>query len=123
MIVRGGRHLVARRRTGGLLGGLWEFPAGERNPGETWTAALCRVLAEAWGLSAVPGPCLLSARHEFSHLRWAVRVYRAELSNDLEPVCAPGYDRLCWVSAEELARLPFPSVYRELVAGLQADGA
>lgn len=55
------RFLVARRSAPPALAGLWEFPGGKVEPGETPTAALARELAEELGvgvrvLSALPGP-------------------------------------------------------------------
>jgi 8-oxo-dGTP diphosphatase len=41
-----GRYLITRRRGGSHLAGVWEFPGGKREPGESLEAALRRELVE-----------------------------------------------------------------------------
>lgn len=52
MIVEGGLFLLARRKPGGELGGLWEFPGGKLEPGEGDEEALVREFREEF-LSAL----------------------------------------------------------------------
>lgn len=49
-----GRVLVQQRPAGKPMAGLWEFPGGKVDPGETPEAALCRELAEELGIAVVP---------------------------------------------------------------------
>ena len=51
------RVLLARRPPGKSMAGLWEFPGGKVDPGETPEAALVRELAEELGIEIVPS-CL-----------------------------------------------------------------
>lgn len=46
IIVHEGRYLIARRKAGVHLGGLWEFPGGKRETGETLEECLYRELRE-----------------------------------------------------------------------------
>lgn len=62
-----GRFLIARRRDGGMLGGLWEFPGGTREPGETIEQCIARELKEELGIEVEVGPHFLTVRHAFSH--------------------------------------------------------
>lgn len=55
-----GRVLVQKRPAGGSLAGLWEFPGGKLEPGETPEAALIRELAEELGID-VEAACLAPA--------------------------------------------------------------
>ncbi|MFA5989269.1 MAG: (deoxy)nucleoside triphosphate pyrophosphohydrolase [Sphingomonas sp.] len=55
-----GRVLVQQRPHGKAMAGLWEFPGGKVEPGETPEAALCRELAEELDIS-VTSACLAPA--------------------------------------------------------------
>ena len=52
-----GQVLMQQRKRGGALGGLWEFPGGKVEPGESPAAALVRELLEELGI-AVAAPDL-----------------------------------------------------------------
>jgi len=55
IVLRDGRVLVARRPTGVHLGGLWEFPGGRLEAGESPRQALARELQEEVGIvTAIP---------------------------------------------------------------------
>ncbi len=113
IIVRGGRIMLAQRPPDKKLGGLWEFPGGKVEPGESAEAALHRELQEElgctvritqtltpfvhaydWGsIELIPFVCELTAEspephpHEHTALAW---VERAELlSYELAPADVP----------------------------------
>src|SRR6185295_20228273 len=50
IICENGKYLVARRKQDAHLGGLWEFPGGKREPGETMEHCLKRELQEELGV-------------------------------------------------------------------------
>ena len=51
LIVRDGKILIAQRLGNAHLGGLWEFPGGKRQPGESFKACLKREVMEELGLT------------------------------------------------------------------------
>jgi 8-oxo-dGTP pyrophosphatase MutT (NUDIX family) len=55
LIAHEGRYLIAKRRTGVHLAGLWEFPGGKREPGETLEECLQRELFEELSIR-IDGP-------------------------------------------------------------------
>ena len=65
VIERDGRFLVTRRQKGTHLDGLWEFPGGKCEPGETHAQCLARELREELGLEAVVGDELLVTEHAY----------------------------------------------------------
>jgi A/G-specific adenine glycosylase len=62
-----GRILIARRRSEGLLGGLWEFPGGKIESGETMAQCIARELREEMGIEIEVGERLTVVRHAYSH--------------------------------------------------------
>src|SRR5256885_17112283 len=57
LILHEGRYLITRRKAGTHLGGLWEFPGGKREPGESLEACLRRELREGIGVEiTAPAP-------------------------------------------------------------------
>ncbi|HET7127399.1 MAG TPA: NUDIX domain-containing protein, partial [Lysobacter sp.] len=64
-----GRILLARRTEGRDLSGLWEFPGGKVEPGETPEAALARELHEELGIDAVAGMAIIDVPQRYPHKR------------------------------------------------------
>jgi mutator protein MutT len=54
IVLRDGKVLVARRDFGGPLGGLWEFPGGKLEEGESEAEALVREFDEEFGARLLP---------------------------------------------------------------------
>src|SRR3546814_12392445 len=60
-----GRVLLARRTEGRDLAGLWEFPGGKREPGETPEHALVRELREELGIEGKVGAPLIAVAQQY----------------------------------------------------------
>ncbi|MFC8040549.1 (deoxy)nucleoside triphosphate pyrophosphohydrolase [Paenarthrobacter sp. NPDC057355] len=97
-LVAPGNLLVARRTAPPQFAGMWEFPGGKVEPGETPEAALHRELAEELGIEVQLGPELESG----SVAGWALnerasmRVWFAEVTAG-QPVALEDHDELRWV--------------------------
>jgi A/G-specific adenine glycosylase len=72
---RGARMLIAQRRADDMLGGLWEFPGGTVESGETFEEALRRELREELGIEVAVGPLLTTVDHAYSHFRMSLHVF------------------------------------------------
>jgi 8-oxo-dGTP diphosphatase len=66
---KAGRILLARRTEGRDLAGLWEFPGGKREPGETSEGALARELHEELGIDIDCGAPLIAVPQRYPHKR------------------------------------------------------
>jgi len=112
-----GRVLLARRGEDSDLAGLWEFPGGKREPGETSEAALVRELQEELGIDAEVGDALIEVPQEYpgKRLRLEVRAIRRWKGN---PRGREG-QALTWVTPERLSRYSMPSADVPVVGALR----
>lgn len=112
-----GRVLLTRRTEGRDLAGLWEFPGGKREPGETPEAALSRELHEELGIDSEIGAELIRVPQRYPDKRLVldVREVRAWRGS------ARGREgqALVWVPPHKLASYAMPPADRPVVAALE----
>jgi mutator protein MutT len=107
VIVRAGHVLVAQRLDDAHMGGLWEFPGGKVEAGETHEESLARELMEELGIRVVVREQVTRIEHDYPDRSVVLHFYRAEILDNDEPKpieCAA----VRWVTPEELATLPMP---------------
>jgi mutator protein MutT len=114
-----GAILIGRRK-GGRFAGLWEFPGGKVEPGETPEECLKRELREELDVEAEIGGLFLSVRHVYSHAPVELLVYRARIVAG-EP-SLHDHDELRWVRPEDLSSYEFPAADLPVVLRLAGDG-
>jgi 8-oxo-dGTP diphosphatase len=113
-----GRLLVTRRLDGTHLAGLWEFPGGKCEPGESHEECLARELAEELGVEGVIGDQLLVTEHDYGDRLIRLHFRRCRVTG--EPVALLG-QQMRWVTRHELRTLEFPPADRELIEMLATD--
>ena len=118
VITRAGRVLIGRRPEGKLLGGLWEFPGGKREAGETLEACLRRELREELGIAVRPDQKLGVFEHTYSHFTVQVVAFGCRLARGAP--AAREHSRLCWVRPRDLGRYPMGKVDRAMARLLEA---
>jgi 8-oxo-dGTP diphosphatase len=118
VIERDGAFLVTRRQQGVHLAGLWEFPGGKCEPGETHAACLIRELREELGVEANVGREILATSHEYPERCVELHFLSSELRG--EPVPQLGQE-MRWVPRGELSALEFPPADAELIHRLQGQ--
>ena len=114
-----GRVLLAQRPPGKSMAGLWEFPGGKVNPGETPEAALIRELAEELGID-VTASCLAPltfASHSYPDFHLLMPLYVCRKWSGM-PVAREG-QRLTWVQPARLGDYPMPPADAPLIALLR----
>jgi 8-oxo-dGTP diphosphatase len=119
LVFRTGRLLITRRAAGSHLEGLWEFPGGKREPGETFEACLARELQEELGVEVVVGALLESLTHAYPEKTVRIDFYRCALRKN-EPQ-ALGCADFKWVDRPQLRHFQFPSADARLLERLQTD--
>ncbi len=77
-IRKNGRYLLGKRPPKSMLGGLWEFPGGKVENGETHEDALKRELQEELEIDIEVGDNVISVNHAYSHFSITLHVYRCE---------------------------------------------
>lgn len=120
--IAGGRLFIARRKSGGDLGGKWEFPGGKVEEGESDDAALLREYQEEFGLSIESGPFLAAASFEHQGETFCLSAYRI-FFRDGDPAARirlAEHDRWRWALPEEIAELDFAPSDRLLLPGLES---
>jgi 8-oxo-dGTP diphosphatase len=114
-----GRVLIGRRPAGKSLAGLWEFPGGKVEAGETPEACLIRELDEELGIR-VAHACLapfVFASHEYEDIHLLMPLFLCRKWEGF--VQARAHDALAWVRPEKMDAYPMPPADAPLVAWLR----
>ena len=114
-----GRVLLCQRPEGKQLAGLWEFPGGKVEAGETPEIALIRELKEELGIS-VTQACLapfVFASHAYEGFHLLMPLYLCRRWEGF--VQALEHPALAWVKPERMGDYPMPPADEPLVAYLR----
>ena len=112
------RVLIAQRPQGKNLAGLWEFPGGKLEPGETPEDCLVRELAEELAVTTKPA-CLAPltfASHGYDAFHLLMPLYVCRRWEG--PVIAREHSALKWVRANRLRDYPMPPADEPLIPAL-----
>lgn len=105
LVCRGNRFLICRRPQHKARAGLYEFPGGKIEPGETPQQALVRELSEELAIQSVVCEAVADVYHSYPELTIHLTLYRAELPTG-EP--APlEHDDLQWITLSQLEDYSF----------------
>lgn len=119
VILRAGKVLIARRPEDKLLGGMWEFPGGKRERGESLPECLRRELKEELGVSVRVREKILAVQHAFSHFRITLHVFRCDsIRGAPKPI---GAAEVRWVRTRDLADFPMGKADRIVAGNIAAD--
>jgi len=118
IIRKDGKILITRRRPNAHLAGLWEFPGGKVEAGESLYAALEREIREEVGLEIRIMDEFFTVDHDYP-----TKSVRLHFFN-----CMPLYGvarpldvaELQWVNPQDLANYAFPPADTELLAKLRS---
>lgn len=100
-----GQVLIAQRMESSMLGGLWEFPGGTQEPGESMPDCVARELKEEMDIDLNVGDRLMVVRHAYSHFTIALHVYWATIRSG-KPRALQCAD-FRWCTIDELTQYAF----------------
>lgn len=106
VVVNTDQVLITQRKTEGLLGGLWEFPGGKINTGESPENACLREIGEETGLEIEILKKLTRIHHAYSHFKIKMDVFICRLIKGDVQLNGPVDFR--WIRLEEFDQFAFP---------------
>jgi len=111
-----GEVLIDQRLEEGLLGGMWEFPGGKQEQGETIETCIARELKEELGIAVTVGDELITVDHAYSHkkLRFVVHLC-TWISGEPQPLAS---QQVRWVRPDDLGNYAFPAANARIIEAL-----
>ncbi|MBQ6607407.1 MAG: (deoxy)nucleoside triphosphate pyrophosphohydrolase [Firmicutes bacterium] len=120
LMIRQGRFLICRRPMHKARGGLWEFPGGKLEPGESAAEALIRECREELAIEVTPGPVYTRLTHEYPDL--TVELILLQVDEFAGTPLLLEHSELRWISVEEIGDFRFCPADREILARLEREG-
>ena len=115
--MEGGKFLIAQRPLDGLLGGLWEFPGGKQENGETLPAALQREIVEELDINIDVGEFLVAVKHAYTHFRITLHAFHATYHSGI--VKHLGVANHVWVTLDDLHDYAFAVTDQKIIKALR----
>jgi len=117
LIFRDGKLLITQRHADAHLGGMWEFPGGKREPGESFEQCLCRELREELGCDVEVLELVESITHAYAEKTVHLQFHRCRwLACEPQAIDCAG---VRWVSRDELGQFNFPAADAKLLEQLR----
>ena len=114
-----GRVLFQRRPVDAMLGGMWEFPGGKVEPGETPAAACAREVREELGVTVEVGREVTVVTHTYSHLKVRLHAFRCRITAGV-PATVTG-EPMQWLGLGDLAEIALPRASQKVLEAVRAD--
>ena len=116
VIWKGNLILISQRPTDGLLGGLWEFPGGKQERGETLSQCVRREIKEELGIRVKVGRKLIDVDHTYSHFSITLHAYECQYVSGKPQKL--GVRDWRWVRPEDLKKYAFPAANQPIIRKL-----
>ncbi len=120
ILIRSNHIFVQRRREDDIWGGLWEFPGGCVDPGESLEQAIVREWQEETGFTVRPVRRLVTIRHSYTTYRITLTAFLLDLMASDDANSRPSPPVLTeatawrWLPIEEIGDIPLPAPHRKL---------
>lgn len=110
------RILIQQRPEEGLLGGLWEFPGGKKEEGESLEQTVAREIEEELCIQVSVGELITSVKHAYTHFKITLHAYHCQyISGEPQSRASQGWR---WVKPDELTRYAFPKANKTVLETL-----
>ncbi len=116
VIKKGDKIFIQKRPEKGLMGGLWEFPGGKVEKGETLKKALVREVFEESGLQIKNIKLLKKIKHAYTSFKVDLHCYEADFESGRVRLKAASEGK--WIRVDSLKRYPFPAANVSLISEL-----
>jgi mutator protein MutT len=118
LVFRAGKLLITQRYPEAHQGGLWEFPGGKREAGETFELCLQRELMEELGIEVEVHEEVESIIHDYPEKTVHLKFFRCTWrKHEPQKLGCPDFR---WISREELAQFTFPPADARLLERLRS---
>lgn len=111
-----GAFLLTRRQQGVHLEGVWEFPGGKCDPGESHVECLSREIREELGAAVRVGREVFTIAHRYPDRIVELHFFACALTEEPRPLLG---QEMRWVRRDELSSLEFPPADVELIRMLR----
>ena len=111
------RVLIAQRRANDARGGLWEFPGGKQEPGESLQECLARELAEELGIEVEVQEPFITVEHSYPELHITLHAFHCHILRGQPRAIACADWR--WVETADLSSYSFSAADEHIVTALR----
>lgn len=116
IVIKDDAILISQRPLHKHMGGLWEFPGGKVQPGESHPSALVRELEEELNITVKVGSLFYQVEHQYPEISVHLFFYLSEITSG-EPKSLEA-NPFQWVTASQLSDFKFPPADAELISRL-----
>jgi mutator protein MutT len=111
--------LIDKRRPNGDMGGLWEFPGGKIEPGETVEECIAREIQEELGIEISVGDRLITINHTYPRFHVTLIVHHCHhVKGEPQPIES---SEVRWVNLVDLETYAFPAANIQIITALQQE--
>jgi A/G-specific adenine glycosylase len=118
VVLKNDQMLITLRKAEGLLGGLWEFPGGKTEAGESAEQACVREIKEETNLEIKVEESLTVIRHAYTHFKIVMEVFICRHLSGRVRLDGPVDHR--WIGFKGIKKYPFPKANHKAFPSLEA---
>lgn len=119
VIWKDGKVLLARRPLNGLLGGMWEFPGGKLEAGESLKDCLKREIVEELDAPIEVGEAFGVYKHAYTHFKVTLHAFACRFASEEPDV--DGAEFVVWAAPEELQNYPMGKIDRDIARRIVSE--